>query len=76
MSTAIARPDRRDVGVAYLLWLPMLFGISGLHRFYSGRYISGFIWLITGGLCGVGQVIDLLFIPRMIEDHNQGRKVW
>ena len=76
MSYALTKPDRRDVGVGYLLWLPMLFGVCGLHRFYSGRFISGFIWLITGGLCGVGQVIDLFFIPRMIEDHNQGRTVW
>lgn len=76
MSTAIARRAPRDVGLAYLLWLPMMFGVFGLHRFYTGRYISGFIWLVTMGLCGVGQVIDLLFIPRMIEDHNQGRPVW
>lgn len=76
MSTALTSPERRTVGWAYLLWLPMIFGVSGLHRFYAGRYISGVIWLLTGGLCGIGQVVDLLFIPRMIEDHNEGRPVW
>ena len=76
MSTALARRQTRDVGWAYLLWLPMLFGVCGLHRFYSGRIISGTIWLLTGGLCGIGQVVDLFFIPRMIEDHNEGRSVW
>jgi len=53
-----------------------MFGFCGLHRFYSGRFVSGIIWLLTGGLCGVGQLIDLFFIPRMIEDHNQGRQIW
>lgn len=76
MSTALAKRTDRNVGVAYLLWLPCLLGINGLHRFYSGRWVSGLIWLFTGGLCGVGQIIDLIFIPRMIEDHNDGRPVW
>lgn len=76
MSTALERRSERSVGTAYLLWLPFFFGICGLHRFYSGRPISGLIWLFTGGLCGIGQVIDLIFIPRMIEDHNEGRPVW
>lgn len=76
MSTDLARRDARDVGWAYLLWLPVLFGVCGLHRLYAGRYVSGVIWLLTYGLCGLGQVVDLLFIPRMIEDHNRGRKVW
>ncbi len=76
MSTELMRPQARSVGWAYLLWLSWLVGIAGVHRLYTGRYISGLIWLFTGGLCGIGQVIDLLFIPRMVEDHNTGRNVW
>ena len=76
MSTALARGDERSVGMAYLLWLPVVFGFCGIHRLYTGRYLSGAIWLLTYGLCGVGQVIDLFFIPRMVEDHNRGRSVW
>ena len=76
MSTALTRPQDRSVGWAYLLWLPAMFGFCGLHRFYSGRFVSGIVWLLTGGLCGVGQFIDLFFIPRMVEDYNHGRKIW
>ncbi len=76
MSYALERRQERNVALAYLLWLPCLVGVSGLHRFYTGRWISGLVWLFTGGLCGIGQVIDLVFIPRMVEDHNQGRKIW
>jgi len=76
MSYELEKRTERNVVAAYVLWLPFFFGLSGLHRLYAGRWVSGLIWLFTGGLCGVGQIIDLLFIPRMIEDHNHGRKVW
>lgn len=66
----------RSVPVGYALLALGLFGFCGLHRVYSGRVISGIIWLVTGGLCGVGQVIDIFFLPRMIEDRNAGRPVW
>lgn len=72
-STALVH---RDPGIAYLLWLPCLFGVAGLHRFYVGRWASGLLWLFTFGLCGIGQVVDLVFIPRMVDDHLQGRPVW
>ena len=76
MSYALERRSERSVGTAYLFWLLGFFFICGLHRFYSGRPISGFLWLFTAGFCGVGQIIDAFFIPRMIEDHNAGKPVW
>jgi len=77
MGTALVKKNvEREPVWAYALWFGWFLGIAGVHRFYTGRYISGMIWLLTGGLCGVGQVIDLFFIPRMVEDHNHGREVW
>jgi TM2 domain-containing membrane protein YozV len=75
MSTALTRSSRQ-VPVAYGLLALGLFGFCGLHRLYAGRWVSGLIWLFTGGLCGLGQLVDILFVPRMIEDHNEGRPVW
>ena len=60
----------RSTGVAYLLWLTCLVGLSGTHRIYSGRYISGIIWIFTFGFFGIGQLIDLALIPSMVEDKN------
>lgn len=77
MSTALERRPERQVAVGYLLWMACIpFGICGIHRIYAGRYFTGVLWLLTGGLCGVGQLVDLLFLPRMIDDHNAGREVW
>jgi TM2 domain-containing membrane protein YozV len=68
--------SERSVVLAYALWFAGFFFISGLHRFYMGRWVSGLLWLFTGGLCGVGQLIDLFFVPRMLADANAGRDVW
>ena len=39
-------------------------GLSGLHRFYVGRWKGGVLFLLTGGLFGIGTIIDLVKICR------------
>jgi len=60
----------KDKTPAYLLWAGWMIGLGGLHRIYLGRYGTGFLYLFTWGLFGVGQAIDLFTIPRMVEDEN------
>jgi TM2 domain-containing membrane protein YozV len=36
-------------------------GLAGIHRFYKGKILSGLLWLFTGGLCGIGTILDLAF---------------
>lgn len=71
MSTALT--TRKDTNLAYVLWLGGLVGFCGLHRIYMGRWVSGIIWMLTGGLCFVGQIVDLVMMPRMIEDSEHGQ---
>lgn len=37
-------------------------GVFGVHRFYVGKIGTGFLWLFTGGLLGLGWIIDILLI--------------
>lgn len=60
----------KDKTVAYLLWCGCFVGVCGLHRIYNGKYGTGFLWLFTLGLFGIGQFIDLFAIPGMVEDAN------
>lgn len=59
-----------NVGTAYVLWLGCLLQLHGLHRLYNGKILTGLIWLFSFGLFGVGQIIDLLLIPNMVDEHN------
>lgn len=58
----------RDADIRYrvgpidfnLTWLLLAFlGLFGIHRMYMGKWITGLIYLCTGGLLGLGYIYDL-----------------
>ncbi|NJK40744.1 MAG: TM2 domain-containing protein [Acaryochloridaceae cyanobacterium SU_2_1] len=55
---------------AYLLWLLSIVGVCGAHRFYLGKPLSGILYLVTFGFFGIGQLVDLILIPSMVDDQN------
>lgn len=59
-----------NVGTAYVLWLGCLLQLYGLQRLYNGKIVTGLLWLFTFGLFGVGQLLDLVLIPGMVDEHN------
>jgi TM2 domain-containing membrane protein YozV len=65
----------KSSGWAYLLWLPCLVGVCGIHRFYLGRPGTGLLWLFTFGLLGIGQLVDLFLIPGMVEEENEDERL-
>ncbi len=46
--------------VAFLLCL--FLGYLGIHKFYEGRILLGVVYLFTGGLFGIGILIDLVIL--------------
>ena len=61
-STEFSSPYNRDT-VMFLCVIGFL-GLSGLHRFYVGRWKGGVLFLLTGGIFGIGTIIDLVKICR------------
>jgi len=57
-------------GTAYILWCLWLFGLGGVQRLYTGNIGTGLLYLLTWGLFGIGQVIDLVLIPNMVYKRN------
>jgi len=44
------------------LLLCIFLGMLGVHRFYVGKIGTGILYLLTGGLCGIGWIIDIVLI--------------
>jgi TM2 domain-containing membrane protein YozV len=59
-------PDRRKKDVALLLAVcGLLFGICGAQRFYLRQVGMGILYFFTGGLCVIGQIIDIIQLATM-----------
>ena len=65
----------KSVAVSYLLWILGGFGVLGLHRFYLGRWVTGLIWLLTGGLFFIGALVDLFLIPGQVQVENLSQQL-
>lgn len=48
--------DRRDT--AYILCL--FLGFLGVHKFYENKIGMGILYLLTGGLFGIGWFVDII----------------
>jgi TM2 domain-containing membrane protein YozV len=53
-------------------WLLLTFlGVIGLHRFYQGKWISGLLYLFTGGLLLLGVLYDYWTLNRQLDEQNR-----
>lgn len=54
-----------------IAWILLVYlGILGVHRFYMGKWISGIIWLCTGGLFTLGWLYDFWTLNQTISIQN------
>ncbi|MFN6564937.1 MAG: TM2 domain-containing protein [Nostoc sp. ChiSLP01] len=56
--------------VSYILCGVGFFGLGGLHRLYNGKIGTGLLWLCTFGLFYIGQAVDLLLVPSMVDEYE------
>ena len=43
-------------------FLCLFLGVLGAHKFYEGRILLGVLYLFTGGLFGIGIIVDLIIL--------------
>ena len=55
--------------------LCLFLGYLGIHRFYAGKIWTGILYLFTGGLFGIGFVIDFIIICVGAFDDKLGRLI-
>ena len=66
--------DRRFVGGTTdytVAWLLLTFlGIFGIHRFYLGKWGTGILYLLTGGLFLIGILYDFWTLNQQVSEVN------
>jgi len=52
-------------------WILLTFlGLFGIHRFYMGKWLTGILYLLTGGLFGLGYLYDYWTLNNQITEIN------
>ncbi|MEP4078674.1 NINE protein [Haloferula sp.] len=60
---------RADYSVAWIL--QTFLGFLGIHRFYLGKVGTGILWLLTGGLVGIGYLYDYFTLNAQVDEYNR-----
>jgi len=57
-----------------LTWILLTFlGIFGIHRMYMGKWLTGLLYLLTGGLIGIGIIYDFWTLNDQITFINESQ---
>ena len=57
-------------GLGFALWALWIAGLAGIHRIYLGKYGTGILYLLTFGLFGIGQIVDLFRMKTLVREAN------
>lgn len=63
---------RKDPQLILLTALIGFFAVAGVHRLIIGHIGMGILYLLTGGLCFIGTVVDLINYKNLAFEYNRG----
>ena len=66
----VYRTRRKEATTTLVLALVGLFGIAGIQRFYVDQVGLGILYLLTGGLCVVGTIVDAVNYKAITAKYN------
>lgn len=62
------RSERHNSEVAWLLLV--FLGFFGIHRFYQGKLLTGFLYLISAGIFGIGWAYDICTLNSQLNEQT------
>ena len=65
------RHRRKESSMILILALVGFLGFAGIHRFVVGSIGIGVLYMLTGGICGIGTIIDLVNHRKITSEYNQ-----
>ena len=72
MFAASYRAQRKDPNTVLLPTILGFIAAAEIQRFYLGQLGMGFLFLLTGGLCLIGTIIDVINNKKLTTEHNLG----
>jgi len=65
------RARRKDPQMILILAIVGFLGIAGIHRLIIGNIGLGILYVLTGGLCGIGTIVDIVNYKKLASGYNQ-----
>ncbi len=69
----IYRTRRKDPQTILLVTLVGFLGIAGIQRFLTDQIGLGILYLLTGGICMIGTIIELVNYRKIAFEYNQNQ---
>ena len=66
---------RKDPQMILILTLIGFIGVGGIQRFALNQIGIGILYFLTGGLCFIGTIVDLIDYQKMAYEYNQSMVV-
>ena len=67
----MAAMDQLYSTILKVSWILLTFlGVFGIHRMYMGKWITGLIYLLTGGLFFIGVLYDFWTLNNQVSERN------